>query len=136
DSAFVDLPGNSIAPPCKRVSKPSNVARSISWSLSAVGSTKFDFRVRIVSSISAGARESTVTFGSAEALDAADGLGVCAQIPEAMLAIRAPVTIVFIFIEPHLGGTMFQCPRAQSLCVGGAQGNIAAEMAPLEMNLP
>ena len=43
--------------------------------------------------------ESTVTFGSAEALGPADGPGACAEIPEAMLPIRVPATIIPIFIR-------------------------------------
>src|SRR5205814_4942200 len=104
-------------------SKPSNVARLISGSLSAFGSTKFDFSARIVSSISAGARESTVVFASADALGSADGLGVCAKIADAIPARSTEATIVFNFIR-----------RAQILCVSGAQGNIAPEMAAFEMN--
>src|SRR5947208_11397213 len=47
-----------------------------------------------------------------------------------------PLRLFLFSFEPHWGGTMFQCPWAQSLCVGRAQGNIAAEMAAFEMNLP
>src|SRR5438093_502780 len=79
---------------------------------------------RIVSSISAGARESTEVFVSAEALGCADGLGVCAKIADAIPARSVPATIVFVFIR-----------RAQILCGSGAQGNIAPETAAIETNL-
>src|SRR5205085_11720113 len=77
-----------------------------------------------VSSISAGARESTVVFVSAEALGRADGPGVWAKIADAIPTQSTPGTIIFVFIR-----------RAQTLCVSGAQGNIAPEMAAIEVNL-